>query len=385
MRLNPWPWQRTLVAACLLLIQLPASAEPAYEGLPGSKAMAVVPGMQVTPVTVHGQANDLQAAVAALRTCDAGRSAGSPACELLALNDERITSGAEIRSRAPVREHPLYLWRLEHGRNRVYLAGSVHILKPSLYPLPAPFDEAFEAADTLVVEVNVGALDPVELQAKTLSYATLPDGTRVQSALAAPLLARLETSLDRYGVALSQVATLKPAFLMNQVVLLRLASLGYQGEHGVEQHYLRKLGSRRLLELETLDEQLALLFNQPMPLQVQLLEDTLDQEPEIEPLVAGMIGAWFSGDDALFMEMFEAQSGDSELARQFTEQLLDQRNHGMADRIASYLAADPDAAESRTYFVLVGAAHLIGDEGIVALLAERGFTGERLTSKSLVH
>ena len=59
--------------------------------------------------------------------------------------------------------------------------------------------------------------------------------------------------------------------------------------------------------------------------QQQLLIDTLQQEAEIEPLVAGMIGAWFSGDDALFMEMFEAQSGDSELTRQFTEQLLDHR------------------------------------------------------------
>ena len=114
----------------------------------------------------------------------------------------------------------------------------------------------------------------------------------------------------------------------------------------------------RLLELETLDEQLALLFNQPMALQQQLLIDTLKQEAEIEPLVAGMIGAWFSGDDGLFMEMFEAQSGDSELTRQFTEQLLDHRNLGMADKIQDYLAAG-DPAAPRTYFVLVGAAHLI--------------------------
>ena len=171
---------------------------------------------------------------------------------------------------------------------------------------------------------------------------------------------------------------------MNQIVLLRLTSLGYQGEHGVEQHYLRQLGNRRLLELETLDAQLALLFDQPMALQEQLLKDTLDQEAEIEPLVAGMIGAWFSGDDTLFMEMFEAQSGDSELARQFTEQLLDERNAGMAEHIASYLTSGHGAEGGRTYFVLVGAAHLIGDQGIVAQLARRGLTAERLTSRSTI-
>ena len=172
--------------------------------------------------------------------------------------------------------------------------------------------------------------------------------------------------------------------LMNQIVLLRLTSLGYQGEHGVEQHYLRQLGQRRLLELETLDEQLSLLFNQPMDLQRQLLIDTLAQEADIEPLVAGMIGAWFSGDDALFMEMFEAQSGDSELTRKFTEQLLDHRNHGMADKVQGYLASS-DSEERRTYFVWWGLLISIGDQGIIALLAERGITAERLTSRTDIH
>ena len=114
-----------------------------------------------------------------------------------------------------------------------------------------------------------------------------------------------------------------------------------------------------------------------------LLIDTLDQEAEIEPLVAGMISAWFSGDDALFMEMFEAQSGDSELTRQFTEQLLDQRNLGMADEIEGYLRSGSPTVPS-TYFVLVGAAHLIGENGIINLLEARGIETERLNSNTKI-
>jgi uncharacterized protein YbaP (TraB family) len=388
---------RSTAATLLLLVGLTSllatsavgAAEPlsealAYERLIGSKALAVIPGVPDSDTSTHGQANDLMAAVTALRTCEASRAPEQPACELRRLNDEQITSGEEIRARAPTDEHPLYLWQIESPRSTVFLAGSVHILKPSLYPLPAAFDAAFEASDTLVVEVNVGAVDPAELQMKTVSYATLQDGERIQTVLPEPLADELATSLGRYGVPLAQVETLKPAFLMNQIVLLRLTSLGYQGEHGVEQHYLRQLGNRRLLELETLDEQLSLLFDQPMELQQQLLIDTLDQEAEIEPLIAGMISAWFSGDDVLFMEMFEAQSGDSELTRKFTEQLLDQRNLGMADKIQGYLSAgDQDAR--RTYFVLVGAAHLIGDKGIIALLEKRGMETERLTSRTTIH
>ncbi len=359
----------------------PLSEALSYERLSDSKALAVIPGIPDSNTSTHGQPNDLMAAITALRTCEAGRAPDQPPCELVRLNDEHITSGAEIRARAPQEDHPLYLWQIEGAQSTVYLAGSVHILKPSLYPLPAAYDAAFAAADTLVVEVNVGAVEPTALQAKTMSYASLADGERIQTVLPDHLADQLAASLARYGVPIHQVERLKPAFLMNQIVLLRLTSLGYQGEYGVEQHYLRQLGNRGLEELETLDQQLSLLFNQPMALQQQLLIDTLVQEAEIEPLVAGMIGAWFSGDDALFMEMFEAQSGDSELTRQFTEQLLDQRNLGMADKIQAYLAAE----EPRTYFVLVGAAHLIGDAGIIALLEERGIETQRLTSGSTIH
>jgi len=356
---------------------LPAPAAAAaideYPMLPGSKAMAVVPGRSDGVGVSQGQPNDLLASLTALSVCDGARLPQEPECELRRLNDETVTSGSEIRERVPAGDHPLHLWRLTSATATVYLAGSVHILKPSLYPLPDPYELAFAAADHLVVEVDLAALDPAELQQKTMRYASLPPGETLESVVPEPLLARLTRSLARYGVPLSQVAAFKPAFLMNQLVLLRLTSLGYQGDWGVEQHFLQKVGDRSLLQLETVDEQLSLLFDQPMALQVQLLRDTLDQEPDIEPLVAGMITAWLAGDDEGFMEMFEAQSGDSELSRRFTEQLLDERNQGMAERIREFVRNGQG-----TYFVLVGAAHLIGENGIVALLDADGMRPERI-------
>lgn len=364
----------TLLGPCLA-----ADTVSDYATLPGSKALAVVPGKPDSAGIAHGQSNDLLATLTALEVCNASRLPQDPDCELRRLNAETITSGEEIRSRVPSADHPLHLWRIRGPAATVYLAGSVHILKPSLYPLPVPFELAFAAADHLVVEVNLAALDPVALQQKTMSYASLPAGERLESVLPEPLHARLTERLSRYGVPFSQVATFKPAFLMNQLVLLRLTALGYQGDWGVEQHFLRKAGPRKLLELETIDEQLSLLFDQPLELQLQLLRDTLDQEPEIEPLVAGMIAAWLAGDDEGFMEMFEAQSGDSELARRFTEQLLDERNHGMAERIGDYLREGQG-----TYFVLVGAAHLIGEQGIVALLERTGARPERISANAIL-
>ena len=374
--------KRLLPVVLLALLSGPLRADilPGYAGLANSKALAVIPGNPDVVGVAHGQANDLLAAQRALKTCEANRTpAHQPACELVDLNGERITSGADIRARVPDDPHPLLLWRIAGRQSTIYLAGSVHILKASLYPLPVQYEQAFDRASRLVVEVNVAAQDPAELVRKTLSYASLPQGSQIREVLRADLFTRLEERLASYGVPLSQMAGFKPAYLMNQLVLLRLMTLGYTGEYGIEQYFLRKAEGREILELETIDEQLALLFDQPMDLQQQLLEDTLEQEAGIEPLVAGMVVAWLSGDDAGFMEMFEAQSGDSELSRRFTEQLLDQRNHGMAARIRDYLE------DEGVYFVLVGAAHLIGENGIVELLRAQGIEAERINSTTLLN
>jgi uncharacterized protein YbaP (TraB family) len=371
-------WSASLKIAIVLLVPAAAAAaalpsESEFATLPRAKALAVMPADSSVHGLAQGEPNDLAAALAALKACDAARDATQPPCEILRLNDERITSGAEIRAQVPRRVHPLSLWRVEATSATVFLAGSVHMLKPSLYPLPSPYDDAFARADHLVVEVDVTVHDQ-EALSKTMAFATLPAGQRLDEILPAAMMARLTSAIARYGIGPAQVATLTPAMLMNQLVVLRLMTLGYRAEHGMDQHFLARRGDRQLLELESLDDQLKLLFDQPMELQLQLLSDTLDQDGTLESVLAQMITAWLSGDDEVFMTMFERESGDSELARQFTEALLSDRNLRMAAKIEEYLD------RPGTYFVVVGAAHLIGDEGVPALLKRSGWKPQRIFS-----
>jgi uncharacterized protein YbaP (TraB family) len=364
---------------------LPAHSEPlgdrvpaGYQSLQESKALAVVPGGTDVQGLIHDQPNDLLAAMTALQICDSQRQPEQPHCELVRLNGEPITTGAEIRESIPAAVHPLYLWRAESASATVYLAGSIHILKASLYPLPDPYEVAFLTADQLVVEVDVSARSEQEIRQKTMAHATLPDGSRLQEVVSDELLTRLTEVVERFGLPLGQLDSIKPAMIMNQLVILRLMSLGYDPRWGIDHHYLDRRGEREVLELESIDDQLSLLFDQPMELQIQLLQDTLEQDAELESLLASMVTAWFTGDDEGFMEMFAAQSGDSDLARRFTEQLLTERNLRMADRIS-------DLLDNRgTYFVLVGAAHLIGDDGIPALLEQSGRKPQRIFSDGSV-
>jgi len=365
-------------AAAVLALAIPGGAARAaedYAALAEAKALAVSPRRpDEVRGLVHGQPHDLAAARAALAACQRQAAPDEP-CEVVRLNGERITTGAEIRARVPAR-HPLFLWRFERQGTVVYLAGSIHILKPTLYPLPAQIETAFERADHLVLEVDVTALPPQALQQRTLAYGLLPPGQSLRAVLPDTLYAALGNRLADYGMTPDMLDRAKPAMVMNQIVVSRLMSLGYLPDSGLESHFLARRAGRTVLELESLDDQLDLLFNQPLDTQIELLAETLEVADDIEPLLTGMLLAWLSGDDAAFLESFRAQSGDSPRARAFTRALLEDRNHVMADGIARFLAAADGA--SRTYFVLVGAAHLVGEEGIVPLLADRGYRGRRI-------
>jgi hypothetical protein len=196
--------------------------------------------------------------------------------------------------------------------------------------------------------------------------------------LPAALYQRLLKHLRDYGLDNAAVERLKPGFLLNQLVVARLVALGYLPEFGVEQHFLEKTGNRDVIELETIDAQLRLMFEQPLSVQIALLTDSLDQDHELESVLAGLLVAWLSGDDAGLETLFVEQAGESELVKTFNEQLLDERNVRMADQVRSFIENGEGV-----YFVLIGAAHFLGENGIIALLRQRGLPGMRMTSGDL--
>jgi hypothetical protein len=352
-----------------------AGATLDYAALPGKKAMAVAPDDATVTGIAHSQAQDLAASQMALAQCEQAntRSSGR-ACELVRLNDEQIRTGRDILDAVPTTPHPLYLWRYQSDSATVYLAGSIHMLKSSLYPLAEQLQAAFDSSTHLVLEVDSTALTTQDMQMKVMKAGLLPSGQTLRGVLAQPLHERLEARLQSYGIDIAAVQRMNPAMVMNQLVLLRLMALGYNAALGMEQHFTALLGDRQILELESVDQQLEMLFGQPIETQIQLLRDALDQELDVEPIMADMITAWLSGADQRFLDLFSEQAGDSELAKAFNKQLLDDRNQGMAQKVQSYLEA------TGTYFVLIGAAHFIGDNGIVAILGRQQIEGTRVMS-----
>lgn len=374
---------RSLAALAFLLVVQFARGDAtatlsSYSALPTHKAIATsVDNASVNGIG-SGQNSDQSASQVALQNCERARTPQSGVCEVTQLNETPIATAAEMRARVPRAAHPLFLWRFETHGSVVYLAGSIHVMKASLFPLPKQFETAFTQSDRLAVEVDTDALSADAVRQKFLDYALLPTGQSLGTVLKPTTLAAVSAHLQTQSIPLTSVATLKPVMLSTQVAVARLSALGYLPQFGLEQHFKSAAGARPILELETLDQQLAVLTSPPMQVQDEMLAETVEQMDTIEPIISAMVVAWLAGDEREFRRLFDLESGDSPQIHAFMRRLLEDRNVGMAEKIVGYLQMPG------TTFVLVGAAHLTGPEGIVALLEARGLKGRRINSNDTI-
>ena len=143
-----------------------------------NKALATATSERQTVFSIeHSQSSLIASAMQALTACEAKRRSLElvAACEIRAINDTKITTGQAIRAGIPAHPHPIFLWKLQTSESTVFLAGSVHALKQTIFPLPRQYQEAFDQSDHVVVEVDTMNIPAKELQAKVTRYSLLPD------------------------------------------------------------------------------------------------------------------------------------------------------------------------------------------------------------------
>ena len=343
-----------------------------YPELPSSKAMAVSFSHMPIAFNASGESSDVAAAAAALEACEHARlrEGSDRPCEISRLNAATAVPAERIRadSGSP---HPLFMWHYVTGATRLYLVGTIHVMKAALHPLPSAIEAAFGESQHVAVEVDIAGADPASIAQAFAKYALLPHDSDVEEGLTAAQRNRLRDELRHLEIAIGDVARLKPIILATQLSVARLATFGYRPEYGMEAHFLSRLGDRKLHQLETLEQQLAVLASPAMSDQVEMLVDTLNEMGEIEPTVAHMATAWFLGDDDALLRLFEQHMVGSDANRSLLEALIYQRNLTLAAGIQEFLEIPG------TWFVLVGAGHLPGPRGIVALLEAAGVKGKR--------
>ncbi len=387
----------TLLVAGLLLGNLAVEASPGSAVVENQipdkhQATAVCAERPAHQYFGHHAQNKIIASQTALTNCRIAHPTQPAQCALVELNGKAVTTMADIREHLPSAPHPLYLWKISNdqiGSPNVWLAGSIHLLKPGFYPLPSQFEAAYRHSKHLVQEVDPDELDPVRVQRLIAKYARLPDKQQLSHLMTPDSLTDLSRHIKDFGLSISDFETMKPAYLVQQLAVLEMMALNYQPNLGMESHFAKLHAPGPIKALETTEFQLKLLFSPDNPTQVALAEEYLQQAKDFERLIVDMQIAWLSGDDAAMLKILAEQEGQSAGVRAYTKALLQTRNVGMADSIETYLsratsprATPSDPAALKDFFVLVGTAHLVGEANIPQLLEQRGFTVQRLYSNS---
>ncbi len=320
--------------------------------------------------------NKVLAALTSMNDCREANKDRQGYCELFINSGEKLTPAADLK-RTASNKRPLFLWRYKSTTATVFVAGSIHVLKEGFYPLPKQYVQAYNDSDVLVLEVNMEAIKPEELQAIMLNYGSLKSGT-LRTSMPADLYQSLQKVAPIYGIQLEQLQPFKPAVVGQQIQLMAMYSIGYEPEFGLESYFTSLDRDKPVLELESVEDQLDLLFNADGGTQNALLRETLMQLPRLPDDTDAIIGKWIHGDDKGLESLIRESMGSSILARNFMKRLLDDRNERMASKILDYLRTN------KNYFVIVGAAHLAGKNSVVSILNDQGQIGERFSSEDVV-
>lgn len=255
------------------------------------------------------------------------------------------------------------VWQVEKEEIRFYLVGTVHLLSDADYPLPAAFDVAFNASTQLIFETALDELTSPQGTALLMSQNTYPPGKNLQQVLSADIYQQLKQKALARHWPLSSLEQFKPAFAAMMLTTLELQRIG-AASAGVDMHYLQlaQQQQKRHSGLETLEAHLAVLTALNTLDADTIISSTLHDLTQIENVLADMKAAWRSGDVKALEALFLTEMRNYP---ELYDILLKQRNHAWLPLL--------EAISDSNTMVLVGALHMVGEDGLLQLLADRGY------------
>jgi len=260
-----------------------------------------------------------------------------------------------------------FMWQVRKGEAVVHLLGSLHMADATLYPVDPAVNRAFLDAAALAVEVDVSPEKLANVAPQLDAFTRLPEGQTLRDVLSPEGAARVLAFLKAQGLP-SRLLTLKPLGLMAVITNMRLNSLGYSTNYGVDEHFLRRAraAGMPIHELETLEFQLTMDQGLSPAVQEAVLLQALDEMDDIPRFTRDTLDAWKRGDATEMGRLTFEDRRRFPLLEPFYEILFDRRNEAMAQGIARFL----DRGER--VFVVVGAGHLVGERSILHFLTQQG-------------
>lgn len=255
-----------------------------------------------------------------------------------------------------------FFWEMTDNSGKTsYLLGSIHLGIADMYPLPDGLLAAFDSSEVLVLEINMNEVNPVELMKKAM----FQDERTLESSVSEAHFKYFETEFHNYGLNKSYYNKFKPWFAAFFVGTLNMQNEGLEQDLGIDMYFLGKANEREMQvdQLESMDSQVNIFESLDSSLTDYYIDYMLQSSKQDSSELDNLIKAFKSGDEKAIENLIlgDDLSNDPNM-KIISEKLIKDRNYKMADKIIEM------HSKSQIHFIIAGAAHFVGDDGIISIL-----------------
>ncbi|NND61098.1 MAG: TraB/GumN family protein [Gammaproteobacteria bacterium] len=264
------------------------------------------------------------------------------------------------------------IWQVSGERNDIYLLGSMHVLRPDDYPLPAPFASSYLDAEQLVMELDLDDLQPADIQRAMGELGIDPERRTLAELMGEAAWSRALGAAEKIDIDLRTFQAYEPWVVSLLVVDLQMQRLGFKVEHGIEAHYVdrARADGKSITGLETVDQQFAFFDQMPLAVQREFLLKSIEDAQQVPQRMDALVASWKNGDELFLQrELVDSFADFPELY----DALVSERNERWTGEIEKLASTDDDV------LVIVGALHLVGEDSVVARLRQRGYVVRRFS------
>jgi uncharacterized protein len=268
-----------------------------------------------------------------------------------------------------------FFWKAVKEQRTIHILGSIHVGNPELYPLSSVVEQAFASSEGLLVEIdlqNAGNAAVLKAVQNKMYYGA---DSALSMDLSDTSYKALQSLLKEWEVPIAVFEKTRPWAVSLMLTMEGFKRAGLQPEHGIDKYFMDQAyqSQKPVHGLETMEFQTDMLMRLSQMYGDALLLYTIADLAMIQEYSTQILQSWKSGNDAQLQALIlETYSKKQEMYGDFLDILIYDRNHTMVDSMVQM------STPYRSVFVVVGAAHLLGQQGIPSLLEQKGYVVHRI-------
>lgn len=266
------------------------------------------------------------------------------------------------------------LWKVSDADNSLYLLGSFHMLKSDDYPLAKSTDDAFDDAEQLYFELSPEEMNNPALGQKMAQAGMYTNGKNLQQSVSEETWKKFEAYAAKNNLPGANFQGFEPWFVGLILSVTEMQKIGLDPALGLDKHFMDRAAKagKPAKGLETGDSQIAIFDGMSTQQQEQFLLESLGDSAEIKAKMDDLHNTWRKADDKT---LFDKMAMD--MRKKYPElyqSINPDRNKAWLPKLEELLKTNT----SDDILVVVGALHLVGDDGVVKMLTDKGYKIERV-------